>query len=124
MPGIYSITNTVSGKVYIGSTVDFDTRWAYHRSRLRCNKHDNSYLQRSWDKYGECAFEFSILECLDDFEKLIEVEQFWMDAYREEGRELYNIGKCAYSARRGVQCSEEQVRRIWVTSIPRKPGKG
>lgn len=65
--GIYSIRNTVNGKVYIGSTVDFASRWANHRCQLRKGGHDNSYLQRAWAKYGEEAFEFTVLvECPED----------------------------------------------------------
>ena len=110
--GIYAITNLSNGKVYVGSTNDFKARWAYHKCRLRCNKHDNSHFQRSWNKYGEEVFEFNILERVDDLDKLIDVEQFWMDFYREEGRKLYNTGKCAYSGRRGGPCSEEHKRKI------------
>ena len=62
--GIYSIRNKANGKLYVGSTVDFASRWANHRCQLRKGDHDNSYLQRAWVKYGEDAFEFAVLmEC-------------------------------------------------------------
>ena len=62
--GIYSIRNKANGKLYVGSTVDFASRWANHRCQLRKGSHDNSYLQRAWVKYGEDAFEFAVLvEC-------------------------------------------------------------
>jgi len=62
--GIYSIRNKANGKLYVGSTVDFASRWANHRCQLRKGNHDNSYLQRAWVKYGEDAFEFAVLvEC-------------------------------------------------------------
>lgn len=62
--GIYSIQNKTNGKLYVGSTVDFASRWANHRCQLRKGSHDNSYLQRAWVKYGEDAFEFAVLvEC-------------------------------------------------------------
>lgn len=90
--GVYAITNIVNGKVYIGCTVNIKARWHHHRSRLRCNKHRNIYLQRSWDKYGEDAFEFGVLEHVDNLEELHIAEQFWVDIYREGDKDLYNIG--------------------------------
>jgi group I intron endonuclease len=62
--GIYSIKNIVNDKVYVGSATDIKKRWRDHKWYLNHNKHHNSHLQSSWNKYGCDAFEFSILhEC-------------------------------------------------------------
>jgi len=58
---VYSITNTVTGKHYIGSTTNYKSRWSTHRSRLRRNAHHSFILQRSWNKHGEQAFAFKVL---------------------------------------------------------------
>lgn len=50
-----------------------------HRKRLRLGDHHSKKLQNSWKKHGESAFEFSILERVDDLEKLISREQHWID---------------------------------------------
>jgi len=105
--GIYTITNRENGKVYIGSTVSFEVRWDNHRNELQRGTHSNPHLQSSWNKHGENAFEFSILEYLDDFEELTKAEQFWMDIYREEGKELYNFGLAADNPMRGRKHTEE-----------------
>lgn len=60
--GVYSITCVPTGKVYIGSTKNFSSRWKAHRSLLASGKHHNRYLQRAWDKYGADTFTFSVLE--------------------------------------------------------------
>ncbi len=60
--GIYSITHIVSGKRYIGSSVNILRRWNAHRSALNRHICDNPHLQNSWDKYGPDSFEFEILE--------------------------------------------------------------
>lgn len=62
--GIYMIQNKVNNKIYIGQAVDIADRWGKHKAGLRGNYHDNTHLQRSWNKYGEDNFEFTILlEC-------------------------------------------------------------
>ena len=51
--GIYKIINVVNNKFYVGSAVDLKRRKTRHFSELRTGKHNNRYLQSSWDKYGE-----------------------------------------------------------------------
>ena len=56
--GIYCIENTINNKKYIGQSVEIENRWSKHRSELNKNKHDNDYLQKSWNKYGEKILNF------------------------------------------------------------------
>ena len=110
--GIYAITNAVSGKIYVGSAVALRGRWNRHRIELRHGAHYNPHFQRSWSRYGEEAFEFMVLEYVDNLEELTKVEQFWMDKYREEGRELYNIALAADCPMRGRSFSKEHRHKI------------
>lgn len=72
--GIYKILNKVNNKVYIGSATDIRKRWRDHKWYLNHNKHHNSHLQSSWNKYGAEAFEFLVLlECSID--ELLEKEK-------------------------------------------------
>ena len=61
MSAVYLIRNRVSGKVYVGKSVDVISRWATHKGTLRRGCHHNPHLQQSWDYYGPEAFEFEIL---------------------------------------------------------------
>lgn len=84
--GIYKITNTVTGDFYIGSAVDLRRRFGEHRCALVGNRHINTHLQRSWNKYGADSFTFeTVLYC--DKEHLLEREQFYID----NDKPSYNI---------------------------------
>lgn len=76
--GIYAIMNIVNGKQYVGSAVNIPGRWRVHRHHLRARTHTNRYLQHAWNKHGEAAFTFTILEECPR-EQLIEREQHWID---------------------------------------------
>lgn len=78
--GIYSILNKENGKIYVGLSTNVDRRWKEHRSELNQGKHHNSYLQNAWNKYGESAFEFNILEYCDE-DELSEKEIFWIEYF-------------------------------------------
>lgn len=60
--GIYIITNLINNKYYIGSTTDFKSRCRSHRTLLKRNKHFNTHLQASVNKYGLDNFTFNSLE--------------------------------------------------------------
>jgi group I intron endonuclease len=62
-PGIYAIRNLFNGKRYIGSTVNLRSRAKAHRTCLRGGYHHSKKLQRAWNKYGENAFVFEVMEC-------------------------------------------------------------
>lgn len=89
--GIYRIINTVNGKSYIGKTgMNFGDRWDCHRAQLNGGYHDNPHLQNAWNKYGQDAFEFEVIETVDDVSLLNELEIAYINQYREKD-ECYNI---------------------------------
>ena len=89
--GIYSITNTSNGKIYIGSSVDIEHRWRTHKSLLKNNIHCNRHLQSAWNKYGSESFIFEIVNVCDK-ENLIELEDYFMAAFNAMNRRYgYNF---------------------------------
>lgn len=115
--GIYVIANKVTGKCYVGSSVDIARRWKRHLYELRCGNHHSSKLQNSYLKHGEGAFCFSMVELCSkrDFQ---EFEQRWLDHLNAHA-DGYNVcpKACDVST---LPKSEEHKRRIGEAQLGRK----
>lgn len=90
---IYKIINKITNDFYIGSAINFNNRKWGHICSLRKNKHKNQFIQNSWNKYGEHAFMFEIIEVVDKKENLIVREQYWIDTLSP----TFNLAKKAGS---------------------------
>lgn len=103
--GVYTITCLTNNKVYVGSTTRlFCQRWGDHKIMLRHNKHTNIHLQRAWNKYGESAFVFEILElCNKEF--ILSREQFWIDTLNvyKKGFNRNPTAKNSYGVKRSAE---------------------
>ena len=110
--GIYQITNKVNGKFYIGSSIQIEIRWKQHINALKKGNHCNKKLQNSWNKYGEQAFEFSILEETND---LINREQFYVNELKPE----LNICVEVVATALGVKRSPESIAQRNRTMLER-----
>ena len=109
--GIYQITNAVTGAKYIGSAVQFYRRWRKHYTELCNGTHHCSHLQRAWNKYGDTAFVWDILEYAP-VDMLIEREQFWLNQlFCGEESLRYNLTPTAGS-NLGVKRSEETKKKM------------
>lgn len=106
--GIYEIRNLLNNKIYIGSAVNLIKRKANHFSDLRLNKHRNTHLQNSFNKYGKENFKFKVLiNCFA--EDLIKLEQDFINFLNPK----YNICRIAGSQlglKRSVE-SKERMRK-------------
>jgi group I intron endonuclease len=107
--GIYKIVNEVTGKCYVGSSVEIDRRWNQHKNLLTKDKHHSTKLQNSVNKHGFDSFVFEVIEECDS-SILMEREQHWLDLLNvvDDG---YNINYKA-DGRSGVKLSEEHKKRI------------
>jgi group I intron endonuclease len=110
--GIYQIRNTANNRIYIGSSYDISSRIKAHKNALRRGDHRSVVLQRSWNKYGKEAFEFTTL-ILCDQQNLLMYEQLLIDAYKP----IFNMCKIAGSTI-GVIPSEEtrgKMKAVWAS---------
>jgi group I intron endonuclease len=72
--GVYKISNTLSGRYYIGYSTNIDRRFWSHRNKLKKNCHDNIFLQRSYNLDGEDKFKYDIIHICDREEDAKEIE--------------------------------------------------
>lgn len=85
--GIYKIVNIITNDIYIGSAVNFRSRFKRHINALRQKRHCNDILQNAWNKYGEENFKFEVVEKVLDKSKLFLCEQQYLDLLHPK----YNI---------------------------------
>lgn len=120
MMGVYEIVNIESGRSYVGSSHDIKHRWWYHVNSLRKGIHCNQHFQRAWDKYGEGAFSFCVLEQVSNRDDLVVREQYWLDFKFETDDNPYNIARDADTAMRHYVFTDEVKRKISEAGKGRK----
>jgi group I intron endonuclease len=118
---VYSITNKINGKKYIGSTLNKTVRFNKHKNKLNKNIHDNIKLQRAWNKYGNKNFDFDVL-----FEESNRLTAF--DKEQELIKSigicnLYNICESVYKSRLGVKTRKETKDKMKIIMSGKIPSK-
>ncbi len=110
--GIYQIMNRHDYHMYIGSSVNIKKRWRDHKDALSKNTHSNIRLQRAWNKYGEDAFDFSVVEYEENLNILEIREQYYTDLWNPE----YVIRKRCVGSQLGTVRSEESKQKSRIAS--------
>lgn len=87
---IYTITNLVNGKIYVGQTTQTNPkmRWYSHCNMARKNK--KSYLYDSMRKHGIDQFEWKIIDSASTVNELNALETAWANKLKSQGIVLYN----------------------------------
>ncbi len=116
--GIYQIES--NEKRYIGSTTrSFKERWREHLKQLRDGTHENCHIQNTYSKYGEKSFKFSILEIIEERERIILIEQNYLDKLVPE----FNMCEIAGNTL-GYKFTEEQKQKLSRARRGNKNGMG
>lgn len=118
--GVYAITNTCNGKIYVGSAaVSFKKRWSDHRAKLNHGKHNNRHLQGTWKQYGADNFEFSVLMVCEPAD-CVQWEQVFINSLNSANDDKgYNISPIAGS-QRGMKHSAESKAKMSSAQRGRK----
>lgn len=106
--GVYTILNTVTERMYIGSSRNCEKRWRTHALMLRRGTHHSAPLQAAYNKYGKDCFEYSVFEYVSDATNLLSREQVWLNLFRP----YYNIAKSTHSPKLGQKMSLETRRKM------------
>lgn len=112
MAVIYRITNMMNDKYYIGSSQSFERRVWQHKNELKKGVHKNPKLQAAWNKYGEDAFVFEIIETVSD-DRQLQVEDTYLMQCIDDPLN-YNINRSAELSRLGIKLSDEAKQNISV----------
>lgn len=109
--GIYMILNLINGHRYIGSTNNFLNRARKHRTLMTTGKHPNKHLMNAFSLYGSNSFQFVVLEYAP-VDRLLQIEQEYLNACYDNGVSCYNQSKEAQSAMKGRKHSLETLTKI------------
>lgn len=82
MDGTYMISNSITGRKYIGSSCNVEYRMHAHLSALRGNRHSNKDMQDDFNRYGEKSFSFVPVFERNSGEFRTNKEYFLMDIFR------------------------------------------
>ena len=119
--GVYIIECICNGRIYVGSSVNVQARFKWHRQALRRGRHHSMLLQRAWNMYGEEGFTFRVVEEVGDLLWLRPREQAWL---KREGAtdpsKGFNNSDNAWDGYCHVPASAAKHRRA-VTSSMRTP---
>lgn len=96
--GVYLIRNTVSGKCFVGVSVDIPARFNRHRMNLKFGTEDQQELQRDWLEHGAEAFAFEVAERLepldepgyDPREDLNTLKALWLERVADQNYAYYD----------------------------------
>lgn len=109
---IYSITNIINNKIYIGISKEVKTREHKHFWMLENNRHENRKLQNAYNFYGKEAFIFKIIDEIetDDIMEALDLEHFYIMEY-DSYRNGYNKS-IGYDGSTSIQFTPERLEKM------------
>ena len=111
--GVYAITNQWKLRYYVGSAKRFKSRYSHHLASLRKGTHHNKFLQNDFNRCGEAAFVFEVLEVVngEQSDRLL-AEQRYLDSLHDDQDSCYNFDKKSEgSSRSCFSKSPEETRK-------------
>ena len=112
--GVYVITNQWKLRYYVGSAKEFKSRYKRHLASLRKGTHHNKFLQNDFNRCGEAAFVFEVLEVVpgEQSERLA-AEQRYLDSLHDSQEDCYNFDKKSEgSSRSCFSKTPEETRKL------------
>lgn len=97
--GVYQVTNTANGKLFIDSCNNLKNRWLTLRLMLEDGRHPNRAFQTEWTEAGADAFVYEVLEETEieadlppreKTQQLKEMKEKWLAEKQPFGARGYN----------------------------------
>lgn len=116
MIGIYKITNKISGKSYIGQSINISTRWAAHKSVSRSYETlDGNELHKDILELGLENFLFEVIE-QTNVDKLDQREIYWIQYYDT----YYNGYNRTLGGNGNVRLDYDKIGKLWRQGLTSK----
>ena len=116
MIGIYKITNKLTGKSYIGQSVQIETRWSQHKSVSRSyDTLDGNELHKDILELGIDNFSFEVIEETTT-DKLDEREIYWIKYYDT----FYNGYNHTLGGNGNVRLNYNKIQELWNQGLTSK----
>jgi len=101
---IYKVTNKITGKCYIGQTVQsLQRRWYKHLHDNRCPA-----MRDALKKYGEDNFTIEVIDTAETIEELNEKEVYWISFFDSLAPNGYNL----QSGGKNCRCAESTKQKL------------
>lgn len=116
MIGIYKITNKITGKSYVGQSVNIATRWSAHKSASRSEETlDGNELHKDMLTLGIDNFSFEVIE-ETTIDKLDEREIYWINYYNT----YYNGYNRTLGGNGNVRLNYNKIKELWEQGLTSK----
>lgn len=116
MIGIYKITNKITGKSYIGQSVNIETRWSQHKSVSRSYETlDGNELHKDILELGVENFSFEVIEQIS-VDKLDQREIYWIQYYDT----YYNGYNHTLGGNGNVRLDYKKIQELWSNGFTAK----
>lgn len=98
---VYVIKNTVTGRMYFGSTTAVKARWARHRLELNRLSHSNYQMVEDARAHGVGSFKFFVVSRFSTRKKMLEREQLLIAMYFNRDA-CYNLNCSVYREKSAI----------------------
>lgn len=100
LAGVFRLTNLVTGRVFVGGSLQLDGAMNRMRFELKMRSHRNHLLQQDWIAHGAEAFSFEVLDQLKERDdplfdyagELASMLALWREEIPCHGNSGYNGG--------------------------------
>ena len=72
---VYTLTNIITGDIYVGKSKDPEYRWGVHKSLAKNERRRTTHFYKAIHHYGADSFTLSIVESTTDESKAYELER-------------------------------------------------